>query len=176
MMRARYAIFFALLLLQGSYAAGLADDPPAVERDYAKLLAGCGRKGAEPMSFFNAFGGQWPVPSNFVLVDAANNQIEYNDLAFPWDHVRKTSIVFFGGRALLEQRWPALFARHDGTRQQKCGLQVTRHVYVENFDAPVVVVSNDRDHLLLMGPITNAAEAALECYASTVRRKGRACN
>lgn len=180
-MRAPHVILRALVLLaavanHGSEAAGQADDRLVVARDYAKLVAGCGRRGTEPVSFFSAFGGLWPVPSNFVLVDAANNRIEYSDLAFPWDDVRKISTVFFGGRALLQRNWPGLFSRQDGTTTQRCGLQVTRHAYWEDFNAPVVVVSNDRDHLLLVGPITDAADAALECYASTARLRGRVCN
>lgn len=156
--------------------SGVADERPVVEPDYANVLAACGRRGPEQVGFFSAFGGLWPVPTHLVLVDAANNRVEYSDSAFPWNDVRKPSHIFFGGRASLERRWPDLFSRQDGTKTQRCSLQVTRYTHWANFEAPVVVISNDRDHLLLVGPISSAAEAALECFASTARLRGQTCN
>jgi len=176
-MRVRRAGAWAVLILSVICGrSGAAEERPAAEPDYSNVLAACGRKGSEQVSFFSAFGGLWPVPTNLVLVDAANNRVEYSDLAFPWREVRKPSRVFFGGRASLEKRWSDLFSRKDGATTQKCSLQVTRYAHWDNFNAPVVIVSDDRDHLLLVGPISGAVDAAIECYASTARLRGRICD
>lgn len=100
----------------------------------------------------------------------------WSDLAFPWREVVKPSRIFFGCRAFLEMRWPDLFLRKDGATTQRCSLQVTRYADWDNFDAPVVIVSNDGDHLLLVGPISGAVDAAIQCYASTALLRGRMCN
>lgn len=163
-----------LMAVVASCASSAAEWPG--ERDYVKAVAACGKSPANQVSFFNAFGGIWPVPTNFVLVDIANNRLEYNDLAYPWYEATKTSHIFFGGRASLERRWPNLFSRRDGLTTQKCSLQVTKYEHWDSFDAPVVVISNSRDHLLLVGPIVDASTAALDCYASTARLRGTVCN
>lgn len=140
--------------------------------DYASVLKECGRDGRA--QFLKAFDGLWPLPSNFVLLDTSNEQLEYSDRAFPWSSVRRASIVFQGRRERLEGRWPDLFFGAGRSLPGKCGLDVRRHDTSVEFGQVVVVISGPREHLLLVGPIAEAASSAMACYASTVPR-GRSC-
>lgn len=141
--------------------------------NYAALLSDCGRDGR--VHFLKAFDGLWPIPSNLVLLDTSNEQQEYSDRAFPWSDVHPSSVVFHGPRDRLEARWPALFFGAGRSLPGKCGLDVRRHDTSVEFGQAVVVISGPREHLLLVGAITDAASAAMECYARTVPRAG-ACN
>ncbi len=139
---------------------------------YASVLKQCGRDGRA--QFLKAFDGLWPLPSNFVLLDTSNEQLEYSDRAFPWSCVRQASIVFHGRRERIEGRWPDLFFGAGRPRPGKCGLDVRRHDTSIEFGRVVVVISGPREHLLLVGPIAEVASSAMECYALTLPR-GRSC-
>jgi hypothetical protein len=139
---------------------------------YASVLQECGRDGRA--QFLKAFDGLWPIPSNFVLLDTSDEQLEYSDRAFPWSSVRQASNVFHGRRERLEGRWPDLFSGAGRSQPGRCGLDVRRLDTSVEFGRVVVVISGPREHLLLVGPIAEAASSALECYALTVPR-GRSC-
>jgi hypothetical protein len=69
--------------------------------DYAAVLKDCGRNGRA--QFLKAIDGLWPIPSNFVLLDTSDEQLEYSDRAFPWSSVRRASVVFHGRRDFLRR-------------------------------------------------------------------------
>jgi hypothetical protein len=140
--------------------------------DYASVLKECGRDGRA--QFLKTFDGLWPIPSNFVLLDTSSEQLEYSDRAFPWSSVCRASIVFHGRRERLEGRWPDLFFGAGRAQPGKCRLDVRRHDASGEFGRVVVVISGPREHLLLVGPIADAASTAMECYALTVPR-ARSC-
>ena len=142
---------------------------------YSSVLEECGRKAMSGVHFFNAFGGQWPVPSNFVLLDATDRRLEYSDRAFPWDDVRTPSTIFFGPRQRLEESWPSLFSQRVQPQPGQSGVEVRKYAASAEFGQPVVVVSNRHDHMILIGPIGQALSSAMECFALTRRQVGYPC-
>lgn len=178
-----FSLFFLSLfvvLVEGSVAHSTENlfSPMRADaaRQYAAILEECSRAGKERVQFFRAFDGLWPVPSNFVLIDTKNQQLEYNDLAFPWDNVYSKSAVYFGPKDLIETRWSAVFARRGQLVAKECSLEMKKFDATEEFGGPVVVVFGKYDRLLLAGPIAEVASSALACYVLTVPRIGRSCN
>ena len=112
-----------------------------------------------------------------MLVDATNQQLEYNDRAFPWDDVRSESAIFYGRRASIEQRWPGVFSRAAAApADRKCGLEIRKFNNLVEFPGGVVIMlSGPYEHLLLVGPIAESANEAMECYALTARASGTVC-
>jgi hypothetical protein len=144
---------------------------------YSLVLDDCGRKEKGAVLFFSAFGGLWPLPSNFVLLDSADRRLEYSDRAFPWNRVRvrTESSVFFGPKQRLEESWPGVFSQTVQAEPGLCGVEVRRYKDSPEFGRPVVVVSSRYDHLLLVGPITESLSTAMQCFSLTKRQVGYPC-
>jgi hypothetical protein len=149
---------------------------PAVDSaTYSSILDDCGRKERGRVLFFSAFGGLWPLPSNFVLLDSTDRRLEYSDRAFPWKGVREQSVVFFGPKQRLEESWPGVFSQTVQPQPGLCGVEVRRYRDSPEFGKPVVVVSSRYDHLLLVGPIAESISNAMQCFSLTMRQVGYPC-
>ena len=144
---------------------------------YSLALDDCGRKEKGGVLFFRAFGGLWPLPSTFVLLDSADRRLEYTDRAFPWNppRVRSDSSAFFGPKERLEESWPGVFSQQVQAEAGLCGVEVRRYKDSPEFGQPVVVVSSRYDHLLLVGPITESLSKAMQCFSLTKRQVGYPC-
>ena len=177
MSRTCAATLTVLLTLSLFTAKAQQPNPPPLpaSRDYASILKGCGQDGSGRIHFFSAFGALWPIPSNFVLLDSAKQQLEYFDGAFPWSHVRSTSTVFFGPHAAMEERWGWLISRAGKSQPALCSLEVKKYENVPEFGNTAVIVTGRYDHLLLVGPIAEAVSSAMECHALTKRQVGGPC-
>ncbi|HEV8362202.1 MAG TPA: hypothetical protein VGQ52_01685 [Gemmatimonadaceae bacterium] len=142
---------------------------------YSSVLDDCGRKDRGSVLFFSAFGGLWPLPSNFVLLDSANRRLEYSDRAFPWEERKEQSVVFFGPKQRLEESWPGVFSQAVQVQSGLCGVEVRQYRASPEFGKPVVVVSSRYDHLLLVGPIAASVSNAMQCFSLTKRQVGYPC-
>ena len=168
-----------VLLLFGLFSSSVqtssAQDEKAMTtqpaRSYLTLLEDCGRTDSSGVHFFSAFEGLWPIPGNFVLLDASRGYLEYDDRAFPWTDVHSASTIFFGRREVIEQHWGSIFSQRGQEQPGICSLKVKRYRSVE-LGKTVVVVSGRYDHLLLVGPIADTVSSAMECHASTRRQTG----
>lgn len=151
--------------------------PTSLSAAYSLVLDDCGRKENGGVLFFRAFGGLWPLPSTFVLLDSADRRLEYTDRAFPWNppRVRSDSSVFFGPKQRLEESWPGVFSQRVEAEAGLCGVEVRRYKDSPEFGQPVVVVSNRYDHLLLVGPITDSLSKAMQCFSLTKRQVDYPC-
>jgi hypothetical protein len=143
--------------------------------DYDAMFSTCGRGSSSSVYFFTAFDGLWPVPSNFVLVDAADRQLEFTDQAAPWDNILSSSILFYGPREVMENRWRSLLSLHGKRERDVCKLSIESYDSAPQFEKPVAVVSSDKEILVMVGTISKSAKAALECYTKTVYRVGSPC-
>ena len=143
--------------------------------EYTAALEQCGRK--QGVHFLKVFGAYWPMPDRFVLLDATNSQLEYTDLAYPWDPspARSTSTVFYAPKDKFNERWGWLSERASSPAGSACGVSGRKYGHVEEFSAAAVVFTDGKENMLVIGPLTGAAEQMLKCYAETAKMRGKRC-
>ena len=143
--------------------------------DYTAALEQCGRE--QGVHFLKVFGAYWPIPDQFVLLDTTNSQLEYTDLAYPWDPppAKSTSTVFYAPKKKFAERWGWLSERASSAAGSACGVSGRAYEHVEEFGAAAVVFTDGKEYVLVMGPLTGAAEQLLRCYAQTARAMGKRC-
>jgi hypothetical protein len=166
-----------LLLTQASTVAetGTAETKQRVNHQYRAVLGSCAEGQPGGVLLLRVFGGFFPIPTTFVMVDDADSQTEFSDLANPWVKPKLPSTIFHAAKKKFDDRWGWLAAARVKSSRERCGLTQRSYVHVEQFGAPAMVITDGNEYLLLIGPIADAADAAIACYAAISPRMAEGC-
>ena len=150
----------------GSVALAVEAPRPIAEPDYALRLQACGKTESNDLHFVKAFRGLWPVPSNFVLIEHSDADLEYYDGANPaWTSTRGSRLLFLAKQS-FQRSWPDLSQGVPDT--ERVEHQLTVRTFSSTANGPMTVVTDGNAYLVIYGPYGQAIKQALACYGDTV--------
>lgn len=149
---------------------------PLVNLDYRELLKECGQNsGRYGVGFLKFSKGLWPIPSTMTVMDSVHGYLEYGDGDYPWLRIRPLSHMLLTDGVGLAKNWEWAITKSPDRSYSRCGLTVTTYHLIDEVGVQASIVTDQREYLLMLGPVADSVDAGLQCYVETLPRVGATC-